>query len=142
MFTWTSESDGPFNPNQVGRQLRGFLWAGDAMSRLVLRRDLGAQKNSCLHRDAASSWAAGPLSRLHCHNGSGRGRTCTVHGITAHRTVLRPLLSCGHHGGDRGWLANLAPLLKGWPLTRQTVRFRPQSQRTQEWSSCPQKRMN
>jgi hypothetical protein len=72
------------------------------------------------------------------------------HGITAHRTVLRPLLpkSCGHHGGDRGWLTNLGTTAEGMAIDQRPsgaqaqplVRFRPQSQGTQEWSSFPQKR--
>lgn len=38
--------------------------------------------------------------RLHCHNGKWEGDVLsTVHGITVTGQC------CGHHGGDRGWLA-------------------------------------
>lgn len=93
----------PGLPNPMGRsirtksarQLRGFLWAVDGMWRLVLRPTSGRRRTLCLHRDAASSWAAGPRSRLHCHNGSGRGRTWTG--------TASPLTGqcCGHSSLNR-----------------------------------------
>jgi hypothetical protein len=113
----------PGLPNPMGRsirtksarQLRGFLWAVDGMWRLVLRPTSGRRRTNTL----PAPWCRILLGRrpavtLALPQWKWEGTYVDGHGITAHRTVLRPLLpkSCGHHGGDRGWLTNLGTT---WP---------------------------